>query len=281
MTESKQLTIADTVKDMEGEFKLALPKHIPSERFTRIAVTAINSNPNLLGRDVDKRSVYAACMKAAQDGLVIDNREAALVVFKKKSDTGYVQTAQYMVMIAGVLKKMRNSGEISNVGYGLVYKNEYDQGRFKYTKGDNESLTHDPIMFEDKGPMIGVYAVVTLKDGAKVREFMDMKQIEKIRNVSRSKDNGPWKDWFEEMAVKSVLRKVAKLCPSSSDLDSAFKDLDDDTDLTPPAEEPVDATPVSKRTKAADKVKAAVETSVPPDTVEASYEELDGDDLPI
>lgn len=227
--QTKALTVADSVNNMQPEFARALPAHIPSERFTRIAVSAVNSNPDLLSPEVDRRSLYAAVMKAAADGLVIDGRESALVTFKGKNGV----IAQYMPMVAGILKKMRNSGEISNISTGVVYRNEYDQGRFKYVKGDTESLTHDPILFEEKGPMIGVYAVVTLKDGAKVREFMDMKQIEKVKAVSRSanSDYGPWKKWFEEMATKSVLRKVSKLCPMSNDLDAVFKNDEDNVDI--------------------------------------------------
>lgn len=226
---TKALTVADTVNNMESEFARALPKHIPSERFTRIAVSAVNSNPELLSPDIDRRSLYAAVMKAAQDGLVIDGREAALVTFKGKNGT----TAQYLPMVAGVMKKMRNSGEISNISTGLVYRNEYDHGRFKYVKGDTESLTHDPILFEEKGALIGVYAVVTLKDGNKVRAFMDKQQIEKVKAVSRSgsSPHGPWVKWYEEMAEKSVLRKVSKLCPMSSDLDRVFQNDDETNDL--------------------------------------------------
>ncbi len=262
--QSKSLTVADTVNNMAPEFARALPKHIPSDRFTRIAVSAINSNPDLLSPEIDRRSLYSAVMKAAQDGLVIDGRESALVTFKGKNGV----IAQYMPMVAGVLKKMRNSGEISNISTGIVFRNEYDQGRFEYVKGDEESLTHKPILFEEKGPMIGVYAIVTLKDGSKVREFMDMAQINKVKAVSRSANSefGPWKKWFEEMAIKSVLRKVSKLCPMSSDLDAVFKNDDETNDLdaapevinhetgeiTKPEEKPK-----RTRTKAADLVKAA------------------------
>lgn len=224
-TQSKQLTVADSVRKMEPEFKLALPAHIPAERFTRTAVTAINSNPDLAGENIDRRSLFSAIMKAAQDGLILDGREAAIVTFNNKNGG---KTAQYLPMVAGVLKKMRNSGEIANISYGLVYQKEWETGKFKYIKGDVESLIHDPILFEEKGEMIGVYAVVTLKDGSKVREFMDMKQIQKVRNSSRAKDRGPWVDWFEEMATKSVLKKVAKLCPSSADIDSVLSEDDFD-----------------------------------------------------
>lgn len=248
-TKTKTLTVVDSIKNMEGEFAKALPKHIPSERFTRIAVSAVNSNPDLLGADIDRRSLYSAVMKAAQDGLVIDNREAAIVTFKSKSGG---KVAQYMPMVAGLLKKMRNSGEISNISYGLVYQKELDTGAFKYIKGDHESLEHTPILFGEKGGMIGVYSVVTTKDGSKIREFMDMKQIAKVRNSSRSKDSGPWVSWFEEMCVKSVLRKVSKLCPSSSDLDDAFQNDDETSGIERPevhVDEVVHAAPAATEPK--------------------------------
>jgi recombination protein RecT len=276
--QTKALTIGDSVNKMESEFARALPAHIPSERFTRIAVSAVNSNPELASPEVDRRSLYAAVMKAAADGLVIDGRESALVTFKGKGGV----IAQYMPMVAGILKKMRNSGEISNISTGVVYRNEYDQGRFKYVKGDTESLTHDPILFEDKGAMIGVYAVVTLKDGAKVREFMDMKQIEKVRAVSRSatSEYGPWKKWFEEMATKSVLRKVSKLCPMSNDLDAVFKNDDDNVDIDSAPElvvvsenEPAEKPKRARRT-AAEIVKEAEPAAEAELIPEAEYSEI-------
>lgn len=263
MTENtavKTLTVVDSVKKLEPEFKLALPDHIPSEKFTRIAVSAVNSNPELLGQDIDKRSLFASCMKAAQDGLVLDNREAALVTFKSKNGT----QVTYIPMVAGIMKKMRNSGEISNISHGLVYQREFDEGRFEYIKGDNESLKHEPILFGNKGDLIGVYAVVTLKDGAKVRAFMDMDQVKKVRANSRggNSEYSPWNKWFEEMCIKSVLRKVSKLCPQSSDLDQVFRHEDNDNEdvKQPDFDSAVAAedTPKRPRKSTADRVKAAV-----------------------
>lgn len=272
--QTKAVTIADSINGMESEFARALPAHIPSDRFTRIAVSAVNSNPDLLSPEIDRRSLYAAVMKAAADGLVIDGRESALVTFKGKNGV----TAQYMPMVAGILKKMRNSGEISNISTGVVYRNEYDQGRFKYVKGDTESLTHDPILFEDKGALIGVYAVVTLKDGAKVREFMDVKQIAKVKAVSRSggSEHSPWNKWYEEMATKSVLRKVSKLCPMSNDLDAVFKNDEDNVDIdSPPELVVVTENEPAEKPKRARKTAAEIVKEAEPETIrEAEYAEI-------
>jgi len=67
---------------METQFGAVLPKHIPVERFGRVVLTAVQTNPDLL--NVERRSLWNACMKAAQDGLLPDGRLGALVVFKDK-----------------------------------------------------------------------------------------------------------------------------------------------------------------------------------------------------
>jgi hypothetical protein len=98
----------------------------------------------------------------------------------------------------------RNSGPMLMPGMSRSQISTGDDAIIKaLQKGDTESLTHDPILCSRKrGDMIGVYSVVTLKDGAKVREFMDMNQLKKIQATSKTGDSeyGPWKKWFEESA---------------------------------------------------------------------------------
>ena len=53
--------------NMQSQFGAVLPKHIPVERFGRVVLTAVQTNPELL--NVERRSLWNACMRAAQDGL--------------------------------------------------------------------------------------------------------------------------------------------------------------------------------------------------------------------
>jgi recombination protein RecT len=219
MTQTKQLTVVDSIRKMEPEFHAALPKHIPSERFTRNAITAVNGNPDLLNPDIDKRSLFSAVMKAAQDGLVLDNREAALVTFNTKNG----KQVSYMPMIAGIMKKVRQSGDISVISVQVVKEND----SFDYELGDNERMTHKPAL-TNRGKTIGAYSIVTFKDGEKSREWMDVDQIEAVRKRSRTSNAGPWVTDFDEMARKTVFRRHAKRRPSSSDLDSLVQSEDED-----------------------------------------------------
>src|SRR3990172_9410724 len=101
------------------DFSAMLPTHVTQAKFVRTVLTALSENPKLY--QCERRSVLTACMKAANDGLLPDGREAALVIFKDK-DRGEIAT--YMRMIAGVYKLLRNSGELDGVQSHVVYEND-------------------------------------------------------------------------------------------------------------------------------------------------------------
>lgn len=207
--------IRQNLTAMQPEFKAALPSHVPVEKFSRVAMTAIQANPDLI--DADRRSLFGACVRLAQDGLLPDGREAALVIFNSKSRSGgWEKKVQAMPMIAGILKKVRQSGEVASVDCHVVHEND----RFTYRPGLDAQPIFEPEWFGNRGKPIGAYAIATLKSGEIVPpEIMNIEQIEKVRNVSRSKDKGPWADWWEEMARKTVMRRFAKRLPSSTDLE--------------------------------------------------------------
>ena len=141
-----------------------------------------------------------------------DKREAALVIFKG--------TVQYMPMIAGILKRVRNSGEVASIASQLVYRKDV----FRYwVDGDGEHIQHEPLMFGERGDIVGAYGVAKTKDGAVYIEVMTKADIEKVRSVSRAKNSGPWSDWWEEMARKTVLRRLSKRLPMSTDIEDVIR----------------------------------------------------------
>ena len=178
-----------------------LPSTISPDKFRNVVITAANMSPDLL--NADRRSLLGACVKCAADGLVPDGREAALVLFGGK--------VQYMPMIAGVLKRARNSGEIAS----LVVQVVHERDKFAWRPCDPERpVDHEtPPLTEDRGNAIGAYAIARLKDGSVMAEVMSRPEIEKVRNVSRAKGSGPWVQWWDQMARKTVLRRLSKYLP--------------------------------------------------------------------
>jgi len=225
--------------EMKAEIQKALTgTGIPADKFIRIAITAVQNNPALLSPEVDRKSLYGACMKAAQDGLLPDNREAALVLFKDK--------VQYMPMVAGILKKVRNSGELSSITSQVVHKGD----KFRYwVDSDGEHLEHEPLLFGERGDAIGVYALAKTKDGAVYIEVMDIEQVRAVRNMARSKN--VWDGAFGfEMWKKSAIRRLSKRLPMSTDLEQVIHQDDELYDTKgedhPPAEPQTKPTRLSK-----------------------------------
>lgn len=206
------VVLNDQIANREEQFKAALPAHIPVERFKRVLLTAVQNNPGLMR--LDRQSFFNSAMRAAQDGLLPDGREGAIVEFSGK--------AQWMPMIGGLRKKVRNSGEIATWEAHVVYEND----EFLYELGDEPILRHKPTMGEPGKP-IAAYSIAVLKSGEKSREVMTFAQIEKVRAVSRAKNNGPWVQWWGEMARKTVARRHSKVLPMSTDLDDLMRRDDD------------------------------------------------------
>jgi recombination protein RecT len=211
--------IRNTLLRMQAQFEMALPKGVSVDKFIRVAVTALQNTPALM--ECERTSIYSAAMMCAQDGLMPDGREAALVKFNAKNGP---PRARYMPMVQGILKKIRNSGELGSISAHVVRVGE----QFDYWVDEKgEHVKHIPS-FDGEGGIRLVYARATMKDGASYIEVMSLKQIEQVRSVSRAKDSGdnPWSAWWDEMAKKSAIRRLAKRLPSSSDLDIVTRDDD-------------------------------------------------------
>lgn len=272
---TKALAPVDELKNslakMEPQFKMALPAHIPPAKFLRVLQTAVSTNPVLV--QANRPSLYAACMRSAQDGLIPDGREAALVTFNSKNGP----MVQFMPMVAGILKKIRNSGELASITAQVVHAND----RFRYwVDGDGEHIEHEPLMFGERGDIQGVYALAKTKDGAVYIEVMTEAQVQDIRNVSRAKDSGPWAGAFaDEMRKKSAIRRLSKRLPMSTDLESVIHADDDLYDFKPQEEKPV--TEASTKPERLGKIIEAKAEQVPAESVADPVIEGNDEEIPL
>jgi recombination protein RecT len=238
---------------MVGQFAAVLPKHIPVERFGRVVLTAVQTNPDLL--NVERRSLWNACMKAAQDGLLPDGRLGALVIYKDKR-RGPI--AQWLPMIAGIRQKVRNSGEVATWDVHTVHEKDL----FDFELGDEPHIMHRPVRGE-RGRIIAAYSVATLKGGEKSREVMWVDEIEEVRKTSRSADSGPWVTHYGEMCKKTVAKRHSKVLPMSSDLDDLLRRDEEDGGGGPELAGQAEAVPRRSLTDALNMVASLPEGTAP------------------
>ncbi|MHA1063454.1 recombinase RecT [Enterobacter ludwigii] len=190
-----------------------LPSHVSFDRFTHAASVAIANSEDL--KAADRQTVINALVSCAKDGLIPDNREAAIVVFSKKAANGsWFKVAQYMPMIDGVLKRARQSGEISIIATRVVYEND----KFRAWLDDNgEHILYEPTLGE-RGAMLGALAYAKMKTGEFQFEWMNLDDINKVRSASKNSDKGPWVDWYESMSRKSVMHRLCRRLPNNSEI---------------------------------------------------------------
>lgn len=201
-----------------------LPDHVTPEKFVRIAITAAEKNPQLISADRD--SFIRSCIECASDGLMPNGKEAALVIYRVRvpgTKDQWMDAVQYMPMIRGLYKLARNSGEISTLESHVVYSKE----TFRLQYGFEPILEHIPSFDDDKGDPVCVYACAVLKDGERAVEAMSVSAINAIRDrcskTYARKGGGPWKDFWEEMAKKTVMRRLLKRLPMSEEVERAIE----------------------------------------------------------
>ena len=199
------------IKDMEGEIKKALPTVITPERFTRMVLSALSTNPKL--GECTPKSFLAAMMAAAQLGLEPNTPlgQAYLLPYNNKG----TMEVQFQLGYKGLIDLAYRSGEVQIVQAHIVYEND----RFEFEYGLDPKLVHVPAD-KDRGNPVKVYAMFRTKTGGSGFDVMSIEEV-RAHAAKYSKAYGssysPWKTNFEEMAKKTVLKRVLKYAPLKSD----------------------------------------------------------------
>ena len=226
VAEKKPKTIFDVIQAGAKQFATALPKHINSDRFVRIAITTIRQNPKLA--QCSQESLLGALMVSAQLGLEPGTLGQCYLI-------PYGRECQFQIGYKGMIELLRRSGQLKDIYAYSVYEND----DFEITYGLDRNLIHKPNL-ANKGNFLGCYCVAILKDDTRAFEYMTKEEIEAhAKKFSKTFGNGPWKTDFEAMAHKTVVKKMLKWLPLSVEFleniekdDKSFKISDDkNTDL--------------------------------------------------
>lgn len=208
---NEKKTMQMYIKSMEGEIKKALPSVITPERFTRMTLSAISTNPKLA--QCTPASFLGAMMSAAQLGLEPNTPlgQAYLIPYKNRG----VDEVQFQIGYKGLIDLAYRSGEVELVQAHIVYEND----EFVCEYGLEPKLVHKPAD-KDRGEAVKVYAMFKTKSGGYGFDVMSMDDVRRhAEKYSQAYKSGfsPWKSNFEEMAKKTVLKRVLKYAPLKSD----------------------------------------------------------------
>jgi recombination protein RecT len=194
---------------------------ITPEKMLKVAMIAIGQNPKLL--QATQASILASVLKAAELGLELSGAlgHAYLVPYEKRAQrNGRWETvaveAQLIIGYRGMIELARRSGQVAKIEARIVREGDF----FDHEYGTDSKLVHKPAFGGERRPILGAYAVATLRDGTTQTEVMSLDEIEAVRARSKTgkSDKTPWATDFSEMARKTVVRRLFKYLPVSVDV---------------------------------------------------------------
>jgi recombination protein RecT len=207
----KALTIRSMLERQSGELARAVPRHIDPARFVRTTLTVVMQNPKLL--DCTPQSIVGAMMQAGAWGLELDpglGQSYLVPYYDRRNDRNL---AQLQIGYQGMIALALRSEKVKRIMARAVFEND----TFEYSFGLEEKLEHKPASGEP-GELTFVYAVATLEDGEKQFDVMSRADVEKVRTRSRAGNAGPWVTDYDAMAKKTVVRRLCKYLPKSTEL---------------------------------------------------------------
>lgn len=194
-----------------------LPKGVDADRFIRTAITTVNLNPELLTCTLS--SLYASLMQAAKDGLLPDGKEAVIQPYNCKISVygqpdRWEKQAQYMPMVRGLIQVMFRTGDVAMVDGVAVREKDF----FEYERGDEPRIVHRPYWgSENPGQVVAAYVIIKLHNGEVKREVMSRYDIERVRDASKAKNGPGWTNWYDQFAIKAVIKRAQKQLPTDSE----------------------------------------------------------------
>jgi recombination protein RecT len=215
LTKETALAVSNQIKKNKEVLMRSCPKGFNFDRMTRTVINAISTTPQLA--KCSPASLFLSSVKAFTLGLEPNGAlsEGYLVPFwnTKKG----MNEAQFMPSYRGLQNLARRSGEVTAIYSKAVYEKDV----FEVEEGTERKIIHKPDYTKDRGQAVCYYAVFILKTGEIDFEVMSINEINSIRARSKSAESGPWVTDYDEMAKKTVMKRLLKRSPMSIELADA------------------------------------------------------------
>jgi recombination protein RecT len=265
MSETKVATkddLRDMLNGMLPELQKMAPKWFNAERVMSL-VLAARTNASIA--ECSKESFVGFMQKCAMTGLEPVGAGGCWPVPFKNRHTGKKELT-FIPDYRGLIFLGKKNDVITHAYADIVREGD----EFSIEKGDQPRCVHKPKL-SNRGETIGAYAVVTLPDGSKHIEWMDVEELEKVRKASKASDCGPWVDWRDEQYKKTVLKRALKPFAGGNPHMQTAINLDNDAlglkdSLREPIAEPKEVTPesVSEPRPATDAPQSVPQNAPPP-----------------
>lgn len=209
--QNKAAIIRQSLESSKPQIAAALPSHLKADRIIRQTMTVVQENETLLA--CNPLSILKGVIKGSELGLEFGAAlgQAWLVPFGGQ--------ASLIIGYRGLLNLAMRSGMVQSIQPRVVNAGD----RFEVRMGSNARILHEPDL-NGAGEPTHYYVVIEFANGGKDFEVMSRRQVESHRDrysKGASRSDSPWKTAFDQMALKTVIRRLAKRLPMSVEFQNA------------------------------------------------------------
>ena len=225
------------------------------EAFVTSLVSVVANDANL--QKCNPMSVIYAAMKSVPLGLPIENNLGYAAVIP------YGDNASFQIMRNGWVEMAMRTGQVKFIANEVVHNGELVK---------KNKFTGEYVFDEDKkesDEIIGYMAYIKLTNGFEKTVYWTVEEVKAhaLRySQTYKKGYGVWKDSFDSMALKTVLKNlIVKYCPKSAELQAAIRDdqtVTNETNVSTYADNTPDEQPQPEPSESAKEKAAAVKAQV-------------------
>lgn len=175
---------------------------ITADRFLMSFKMEVMRNPKL--QQCNKRSLIKSAKEVMGFGLEIGGLlgQAYLIPCKDR--------CTFQLGYKGLITLALRSGTVEWIDAQTVFTGD----KCKITLGDDPRVEHELDLDGARTTPRGYYAVAKLSNGIEKAAYMSAREVEAVRQgFSKSADADTWVKSFNEMAKKTVLKRLLKLLP--------------------------------------------------------------------
>lgn len=178
---------------------------------------------NELLKNCSSASIMTAIYNVALTGLTLNPKLAYCYLVPRGGK------AILDISYQGLNYIMTNQLDVKSIHSDVIYQEDV----FDYfTDQNGVNIYHRPDKFNDGGDAIGVYAIAYLRSGDCVATVLNNKEIEAIKNTSKSANSkfSPWNNFENEMKKKTAIRRLWKMIPKTERIEEAIETINVEDD---------------------------------------------------
>lgn len=195
---------------MKPYLEKILPNKMGADRMIMSAMSELKNNKDL--NMCDPKSICGGILRIAQMGLEVGSTLGKVWLIPRDGE------ATLMLGYRGMLDLIRRSPDVFSIKSACVYENDL----FEFEDGSTPHVKH-VRKWTDRGELLGVFAIVIMKNGYFQFEMMSVPEVDAIREKSPGRYSPAWSKYYPEMAKKTVIRRLFKTAPSSIEITMALE----------------------------------------------------------